>query len=281
MLVPWDVSAPKSLFAISVKPGNAPIARGGEELIAAALQGFQSERVELLVRTADTASWSRLAMAPDSSGHFTFRLFDIAARTEYAVEANGVRSGVFHLDVAALPYVKQLDLEYRFPAYTQLSPKRVDSTGDIAALKGTMVRIHVTPTLATAGGRVIVDGGDTLRLAPTADGTLIAMLRVDRSGFYKVELQGPDGHMVTGSLDYHIDMLPDRPPVVRFTKPGRDLKVLSVDEVYSEARAEDDYGVARLDLVYAVNGGPEHVVPLHQATTRVVRDILRGPHLLP
>ena len=62
--------------------------------------------------------------------------------------------------------------------------------------------------------------------------------------------------MVTGSLDYTIDVLPDRPPTVQFTKPGRDQKVLSVDEVYTEARAEDDYGVAKLDLVYSVNGGP-------------------------
>jgi len=66
----------------------------------------------------------------------------------------------------------------------------------------------------------------------------MAMLRVDKPGFYKVELQGPDGKMVTGSLDYTIDVLPDRPPTVQFVKPGRDQKVLSVDEVYTEAKAK-------------------------------------------
>ena len=118
-----------------------------------------------------------------------------------------------------------------------------------------MVRVRVTPTRATNGGRVIVQGGDTLQLARTADGALIAMLRVDREGFYKVELEGPDSRMVTGSLEYTIDALPDRPPTVSFVKPGRDVKVLSVDEVFTEARAQDDYGVAKLELVYSVNGG--------------------------
>ena len=70
--------------------------------------------------------------------------------------------------------------------------------------------------------------------------------------------------MVTGSLDYTIDVLPDRPPTVQFTKPGRDQKVLSVDEVYTEAKAEDDYGVAKLELVYSVNGAPEK----HDAAAR-------------
>ena len=84
--------------------------------------------------------------------------------------------------------------------------------------------------------------------------------------------------MVTGSLDYTIDVLPDRPPTVQFTKPGRDQKVLSVDEVYTEARAEDDYGVAKLELVYSVNGGPEKTVPLHDGT-RAIRDISAGLHV--
>jgi hypothetical protein len=79
--------------------------------------------------------------------------------------------------------------------------------------------------------------------------SLSATLRVDHTGFYKVELAGPDGSMVTGSLDYTIDMLVDRNPTVLFKKPGRDTRVMAVDEVYTEAEAKDDYGVSRLELV--------------------------------
>ena len=106
MLVPWDTTEPASLFAITVKPGNATIAKGGDQLIAASLHGFETDRVDLLVRSADSSNWTRLAMAPDTTGHHNFRLFDVVARTEYAVEASGVRSPVYHLEVAALPYVK-------------------------------------------------------------------------------------------------------------------------------------------------------------------------------
>src|SRR5262249_43958393 len=264
---------------LAVDPGTVTVPKGGAELISAHLRGFQSDRVELLVRSADSANWARLPMAADSTGRYAFRLFDIGAKTQYLVEANGVRSTVYMIDVSNLPYVKELDLQYRFPAYTQMAPQNVDSTGDIAALKGTMVRIRVTPTVPTTGGRLIVDGGDTLKLAPTADGQLMAMLRVEKSGFYKVELEGPNGKMVTGSLDYQIDALPDRPPTVRFTKPGRDEKVLSVDEVYTEAKAEDDYGVAKLELVYSVNGGDEKVMSLHEGT-RAIRDVSAGYTLM-
>src|ERR1035437_8614740 len=288
MLVPWSAANPANVFAITVKPGNATVARGGDQLVTAALRGFNADRVDLLVRPADSTGWTRVTMSGDSAGRYNYRLFDLAKVTEYAVEASGVRSAVYRLDIADLAFVKRLDLEYRYPAYTQLPVHRVDSAGDIAALKGTMVRVRVTPTRPTAGGRVIVQGGDTLQLARTADGALIAMLRVEREGFYKVELQGPDGRMVTGSLDYTIDALPDRPPTVSFVKPGRDVKVLSVDEVFVEARATDDYGVAKLELVYSVNGAVEKSVPLYSTAEKIARDIsaghtfmLENEHLVP
>ena len=56
---------------------------------------------------------------------------------------------------------------------------------------------------------------------------------------------------------------------------GSREKVLSVDEVYTEARAEDDYGVAKLDLVYSVNGGAEQRGSAHDGT-RAIRDISAG-----
>ena len=273
--VPWRGDAAASLFSIAVEPGNATIAKGGDQMISANLRGFQSDRVELMVRPADSTSWTRVPMTADSTGKYAFRLFDIASKTQYSVEANGVRSSTYTLDVSNLPFVKQIDLQYRYPSYTQLAPSDVDSTGDIAALKGTMVRVRVAPTVATNGGRIVVEGGDTLKLVPTSDGKLMAMLRVEQPGFYKVELQGPDGRMVTGSLNYTIDVLPDRPPTVQFTKPGRDSKVLSVDEVYTEVRAEDDYGVAKVDLHMSVNGGPDQAMSLHDGT-RAIRDISAG-----
>ncbi len=273
--VPWRTDVAAALFSITVEPGNATVAKGGDEMITANLRGFQSARVELLVRPADSTAWTHLPMTADSSGAYAFRLFDIGSKTQYSVEANGVRSSTYTLDVSNLPFVKQIDLQYRYPAYTQLPPSDVDSTGDIAALKGTVVRIRVAPTVPTNGGRVIVENGDTLKLVPSDDGKLMAMLRVDKPGFYKVELQGPDGRMVTGSLNYTIDVLPDRPPTIQFTKPGRDTKVLSVDEVYTEVRAQDDYGVAKVDLHFSVNGGADQTMSLHDGT-KAIKDISAG-----
>lgn len=244
LLTPWAGSDASRAFAIQVTPGDVTMAKGGDQLVSATLNGFTAARTELLVKGEGAAGWTRLDMAADSTGRWAFRLFDVSVPTEYAVEAAGIRSPTYRLVVAPIPYVASMDLEYRYPAYTQLANRQVDSTGDIAALVGTMVRVRVTSTVPAKGGQLIVDGGDTLRLVPTADGSLVGMLRVTKSGFYKVALEGNDGRSVSASLDYTIDALPDRQPSVAIGRPGRDLKVLSVDEVFSDTKSEDDYGVS-------------------------------------
>src|SRR6185503_12408030 len=123
-------------------------------------------------------------------------------------------------------------------------------------------------TMAVKSGRLALEGEAAVPLQAAPDGTLTATLHVEKDGFYKVELPGRDGALLKSSPDYAIDALGDQPPTVSFTKPGRDTKATPIEEVFAEAKSEDDYGVSRLDLVYSVNGGDEKTVALHQGTAR-------------
>ena len=38
-------------------------------------------------------------------------------------------------------------MEYVFPSYTGLAPRKIENGGDIAALQGTQVRVRITPTM--------------------------------------------------------------------------------------------------------------------------------------
>src|SRR5215831_14323646 len=53
------------------------------------------------------------------------------------------------------------------------------------------------------------------------------------------------------------------------SKPGRDTSASPIEEVFLEAKADDDYGVKSMDLVYSINGGPEKVVKLFDGNTRM------------
>ncbi|HEX6060216.1 MAG TPA: DUF4175 family protein [Gemmatimonadaceae bacterium] len=276
LAVPWRSAAASPVYAVGVSPGDATIPRGGDQEIVATLRGFAAREAELVVRRAG-AEWERVPMAAGGdSTRFAARLFDLVADAEYYVESNGVRSPLHRLTVADLPSVTRIDLEYRWPAYTGRAPEVVEEAGDIAALRGTVVRVRVTPSMAVDSGALVVDGQPSVPLRADSAGRLVGDLRVTRPGWYRVELRAPDGRMVRGSLDYTIDVLDDHEPTVRFRTPGRDVRVTSLEEVFTEVVADDDYGIASLDLVYAVNGGEERRVVLRAPGGRAPRELSAG-----
>ncbi|MBI3263739.1 MAG: hypothetical protein HYZ58_11400 [Acidobacteria bacterium] len=207
-------------------------------------------------------------MTAKSPGEYEGMLIDLAASIEYFVESNGVSSPVFTLKVADLPYVKRLDLEYVFPKYTGLEPRKAEDAGDIAAPRGTEMRVRILPTMTAQGGSWKINDSTVAPLTPNPDGTLTGSFTVDRPGFYRVELDAPTGEHVAASPHYTIDILNDQAPRVAIVKPGRDSTVTPLQEVFLQARADDDFGVRSLELVMSVNGGPQKAVRLFGSEAR-------------
>jgi hypothetical protein len=266
---PWTSAEEARPYYIVVDPGNVEVARGGGQVIRARLHGFDADEAQIAVQRGADSAWTHIPlMASRDSAAFEIRLFDLVQRTAYYVEANGVRSPVYHLDVLALPYVQALRLEYHYPTYTGLPIETVDNGGDIAAPKGTSVTVRATTTMPVKGGQIVVEGEPPIPMALGADGVLAGTMPITKPGFYRIELGMTTGRTVRGSLDYVIDVLDDNGPAIAFTRPGRDSRVTSVEEVYAEVQATDDYGLASVDLRYSVNGGPERVVSLYSKGAR-------------
>jgi len=263
VLVPAGGVEAASPYRLEVTPGDATVSRGSDVSITAKIVGFTSADVDLFTRTSAGAPFERAAMvAGADSGLFEITLFGVRESTEYFVQSAGVRSEVFDLDVADLPFVERLELEYVFPAYTGVPPKTVEDGGDVAALRGTTVRLRVHPTLSSASGRIVLGETGHAELTSAEDGTLTGSFVVSEDGFYRIDLASAAGTLVKASPQYTIDVLADEPPAVTFSKPGRDLRATNIDEIFVEAKADDDFGVRQLDLVYSVNGGSERPVRL-------------------
>src|SRR5262245_53641816 len=246
-----------SPYRIDITPGSATVPRGSDQVVTARLSGFTSDAAELMIRKAVNQPFERVPMVfNQESKRFDGMLFDLPSSIDYFVVSAGVRSPVFTLHAADLPYVKRIEMEYVFPSYTGLPPRKIENGGDIAVLQGTHVRMRITPTMSAPSGRILLDGTP---MALTADaGTFIGEITVNKDGFYKVELQGgPENKLVAASPQYTIDVLEDQPPTVTIAKPGRDSIASPIEEFSVEARADDDFGVNKLELVYSVNGGPE------------------------
>ena len=262
-------------YRIDVKPGDATVAKGADQMISATLSGFDAADAAILIRKGSASAFERVPMVKAENGSYEGMLFDLAEPLEYVIEAAGVRSTPHKLNVVELPYAKKIDLEYTYPSYTGLEPRKIEDGGDIAVLKGTSVKLTITPTMASKGGQVVLGEKETVPLAVNADGTLSASFTAQHDGFYRVELDSPGGERLTASPQFTVDLLNDLAPTVKLSKPGRDTDATPVEEFFVEARADDDYAVKNLQLVYAVNGGPEKVIPLFSGA-RTTNEVTAG-----
>jgi hypothetical protein len=276
LLSPTRDAADVNPYAIDVLPGDAAISRGSDLVVTASLRGFESGEVSIFTSTGDQPDFQRLSMLPGDSSEFEVMLLGVDAETRYFVEAAGVRSPTFTVEVAELPYVEQLDLTYRFPSYTGLEPRIVEGAGDVAALAGTEVELRIMPTIPTPGGRLVLDGEPASELVKNDDGSLSTTFVVDAPGLYAIELQRENGAFVPASPEYTIDVLEDLEPSIRFTRPGRDMPASPIEEVYVEMEAIDDYGVGDVRLVYSVNGGPEDTVAVFQTGGPPLAEVSAG-----
>ena len=263
-------------YSVAVEPGDTIISRNSDLMVSAVPRGFATDDIVLHTRAEGDDGYATLPMIEDGAGAWEGLLLNVAEETTYYVEANGVRSGTFKLGVADLPAVDRLEMVYHFPRYTGLAPRRFEYGGDVAALAGTRVALTVTPTLATPSARLVMDTGDTIAMEAGPEGVFEASFIVRDEGFYGIKFLARDDVWVAGAPDYRIDVLHDQGPSISFSRPGRDIEVSSIEEVFIEARADDDLGVAEILLVYSVNGGPADTLSIHSAGGVPLTEVTAG-----
>ena len=207
------------------RPGNTKIPRGADQNVTAKLLGFSSVEATLMVRTDPAGSSSACRSCRR-------RCRQLRGHAVPCREVDGVLRRVERRPLADVhdgrSSICRPSTSSRSSTTSPPTPASSRARSIRAAtsprIKGTDVRLKITPTMATPGGRVMLNENDSLPLTKQADGTLAGNFTVNEQGFYRIELEGPHGEKVNASPQYTIDVLTDMAPSVRFNKPGRDTQ---------------------------------------------------------
>jgi len=266
LLSPWTQASAHSPYSIELQPGNIEIARGADQLLSAGIAGYDGDDVSLFTSTDNGASWQQLNMnAGSEAGVYEYFMFDLNQPLDYFVKAVGQQSPTYRITLADIPAVADIELRYRFPAYTMLAPETTTGSGEIKALRGTRVEVMVTPTIGIPGGALVLDDGRRIELQPGTGDSWVGEITVERDAAYRIALQRSSGVPVDASPEFRITALNDQHPSISILSPGRDTKVSVVEEPLIRIRAQDDQGITALKLVLSVNGEAERTVPLLHA----------------
>lgn len=258
--------APPPLL-LRVVPGNHRLVKGTpltiEAVVEGAPPGLDIPAPQLVVQGGDARAAG--AFTPAAGGHHAVHLPVVDRSFTYRVRAGGLVSSTYRVDALERPRVAGVDVAYVYPAFSGLPPRRETDGGDIYAPAGTKVTVSVRATKPLRAAQLRTTEGGTGRTLPLnlVSGRVGEVaFTVAQDGAYRVSLTDTDAIDNGEETEYFVRVMDDRPPDVRVLRPAGDRSATRLEEVAIEARAEDDYGVQRLELVYAVRGGQERVVPL-------------------
>ena len=257
----WLEPGASPLYQIVVEPGDTTIRQGSDLLIAAETIGFESTTMQLFAKFSSSVDWEQASMQRQLGGSgFEFAFAGVREPLRYYVAAGRIRSEEFEVNVVEMPNVQSLKLTYHYPAWTGTKPLIEDPGGDIRAVAGTEVELEIETDKPLAEGILRVNGEESIRLQPDGLRTT-GRLKVGKEGEYFVAAMYK-GEIVRLTQDFFISVVPDKKPVVKFLRPGRDSKATSIEEVATEFQARDDFGLRSFDLHYSVNGGEFQKEPL-------------------
>lgn len=260
------VIAPPHL-SLRVLPGDQRLVKGTPLAIEAAIDGVPADLdvppPQLHVQGDESRASGQFVRQPD--GRYVVKVPAVQRSFDYRVTAGALASRTYRVEALDRPRVTGIDLAYVYPSFSGLPPREETDGGDIYAPAGTKVTVRVRaskPLRAATLRATDGNGQQDLPLALVNETTGDVALTVTRDGAYRVTLTDTDAIDNPGDTEYFVRVMNDRPPDVRILRPAGDQGVTRLEEVSIEARAEDDYGIRRLELVYAVRGGTERVVGL-------------------
>ncbi|MGB9457229.1 MAG: hypothetical protein WCB12_14375 [Bryobacteraceae bacterium] len=255
----------KPFYSIAVEPGNRTIRKLADQVIHATLFGFTAPKVRFFAKYASAPQWEQAEMSTEPTGSaYQFLIAGVPESLDYYVEAGGIRSAHYHLNVVELPSIKNIRVTYHYPAWTGMKDFVEDPGGDLRAVEGTTAEVAIRTDRPLATGALLLDDGGKVALRYGGNNTLIASVPIQKDGMYHIAaIEG--GEDVRLSEDYFIEAQKDHPPEITITRPGDDFKASPIEEVTVAVNASDDFGLRGVDLHYSVNGGPEKTVSMLDA----------------
>ncbi len=250
-------------LALEVSPGDARVKPGAAFTVRATTSEVARGLVpDIIVRMQDATRTAQMKAQPD--GTFAFGFESVPRSFAYHVQVAGHASREFQVTLLETPRIGRIDLSYTYPSFANMAPRTESDGGDIYAPEGSQVTFRVTPKTTTApidSAAIVLRNGQEVPLAP--DGAqFVGTFVVADDTAYRIRLRDADGLENADDPEYFVRRLDDRPPDVRIIRPAGDKRVTPLEEVTIEARADDDHGLDRLELVVGVRGSREKAVPL-------------------
>ncbi len=246
------------LTLVRPSPGDTTVPVGQGVAVVAEVDGRlpdpkAADAVRLLYRYGEDDPWLERTMAADADRQFSTNVSASEVRSGfwYKVAGGDAETDEHRVGVRATPQLTDFQATYHFPAYAAV-PKETRHDRTLRAVRGSEVVIWAAANRAVRDARLDFEGKEGRRtfagqLVPGDGQAFQVRMPLTETGLYRLGFTSADGDVFSESL-HPVEALPDLPPEVQLTAPGKDVALPADGLLPLEGRAADDFGVRELTL---------------------------------
>ena len=276
-------------FNVTIEPGTTEIERGTALLITATFKGRLPSTVTMFLVDDQVVSKSEFTEGTNeddekSGGRpmrqslkdplFGTRLPVVDSSFDYRIQFDDQTSDTFRISVYDLPQVVQVDARIEFPSYSEMPDELIEDTWRVSAVEGSFVVLTCRLNKAVTDGFLIDGEGTEFKLVAASatskqqtvppdgnagqsssqrSGVLYqTRIPVDKDRRLTFKLTDEEGRGNREGDEFILTAIPNHPPEIKLTFPGRDLRVSPIEELQLEATIWDDFGISEHGVVLAL-----------------------------
>ena len=274
-------------FNVSIEPGTTEVERGTALLLTATFDGRLPSTVTMYEVAAPALAKVDYTVEDDepTGGRpmrqslkdplFGTRLPTVTAPFDYRIQFDEQTSQTFQISVYDLPQVVQVDARIVFPSYSDMPDELIEDTWRVSTVEGSSVVLTCRLNKEISDGRLVDREGNEFQLVAAktpskpntaADNEALSNVSGGRPGvLFQTRIPVDVTRRLTFKLtddkgrtnreldEFILTAVPNRPPEIKLTFPGRDLRVSPIEELQLEATIWDDFGINKHGLVLALS----------------------------
>ncbi|MDA0840279.1 MAG: hypothetical protein O2857_21120, partial [Planctomycetota bacterium] len=190
-------------------------------------------------------------------GDFRFAFEDTRDSFTYQASAHHVSTDILGVSVLPRPRVEEFVKIIDWPEYTgRLTTREISSTGDLEALPGSRGKVVIRTSAASQGFIIIGEERKELARIEDKDGLSFVYEFEFTAHKYRLEFISTEGMSSKENTEYSIAQISDTNPTIQLLGLSDNQALFDAGVMKLRFRAEDDFGLAQVSVVYSVNGSP-------------------------
>ncbi len=261
---PFGDHPPFSFIRFDVSPGSTTAVFGKSLDVDVTVSGGAVDRVELVSRFGEQQE-APLPMFQLQAGVWRATLTNLTTPGDYFVRAVSARSRHFGINILTKPRIEATEITVTPPDYAKRGAYQgaIPKEG-IAALRGTKLEIRVASNRPLRSIELSSQDARARSVnANEADPHVAAATHlVTATQTLHVSVTDVQGQSSDETVDIPVKLVPDANPAAHLTQPMARSFATPDAKLIAEVHADDDYGVASINLYRSLNDSTPLPTPL-------------------